>query len=32
MSFRDFGLSYLYIDANAVTTNQALWPAAPRTP
>ena len=32
VSFRDFSLTYLYIDANAVTTNQALWPAVPRDP
>ncbi|SEB46293.1 3',5'-cyclic AMP phosphodiesterase CpdA [Nocardioides exalbidus] len=30
VQFRDFVLTYLYIDANAVTTNQALWPATPR--
>ena len=30
--FRDFTINYLYIDANAVTTNQALWPATPRDP
>ncbi|WP_416953712.1 metallophosphoesterase [Nocardioides sp. T5] len=30
VDFRDFTLNYLYIDANAVTTNQALWPAVPR--
>lgn len=32
VDFRDFTLSYLYIDANAVVTNQALWPATPRDP
>jgi hypothetical protein len=32
VAFRDFTLNYLYIDANAVTTNQALWPATPRDP
>ncbi|WP_210648812.1 metallophosphoesterase [Nocardioides sp. SYSU D00065] len=32
VSFGDFTLNYLYIDANAVTTNQALWPAVPHDP
>lgn len=32
VAFGDFTLNYLYIDANAVTTNQALWPATPRDP
>lgn len=30
VDFADFTLNYLYIDANAVVTNQALWPSAPR--
>ena len=31
VEFRDFTLSYLYIDANVVTTNQSLSPATPAT-
>lgn len=30
ISFEDFAVNYLNIDANAVTTNVTIWPASPR--
>ncbi|MCR6705372.1 MAG: hypothetical protein NVV66_11990 [Cellulomonas sp.] len=32
VSFDDFTISYLYVDANAVQTSAALWPATPYGP
>ena len=32
VSFDDFTISYLYVDANAVQTSAALWPATPTDP
>ncbi|MCR6688366.1 lamin tail domain-containing protein [Cellulomonas sp.] len=32
VAFDDFTLAYLYVDANAVQTSSALWPATPTDP
>ncbi|WP_435772036.1 metallophosphoesterase [Nocardioides sp. SYSU DS0651] len=32
VSFRDFTINYLYIDASLLTTNSTLWPAVPSDP
>lgn len=32
VSFTDFTINYLYVDANHIVTNSALWPAEPSDP